>query len=175
MPHGNAVSTCHNCGNAWISGCVIITTCPECREKGHTDGFLDCPACRRELDKLRHEATLALLKDKKELQEKVAALELQVDDWRKVLADLALHRCCDEVCFGPCSTKRAANALKKYECSEKRIDRPLKIVVNGETMELAAGGSSLSYEDVLKLAGEREGASVVCKPKDQRLAGFSLS
>lgn len=46
---------------------------------------------------------------------------LQIDDWRKVLADLALHNCCDEVCFDPCSTERAANALKKYEIEERRV------------------------------------------------------
>jgi hypothetical protein len=46
---------------------------------------------------------------------------------------------------------------------EKRIDEPLTISVNGVTMELAAGDCWLSYEDVLKLADERPGASVVFK------------
>jgi hypothetical protein len=47
--------------------------------------------------------------------------------------------------------------------TEKRVEEPVKISVNGVTMELAAGDRWLSYENILKLADERPGASVVFK------------
>jgi hypothetical protein len=46
-----------------------------------------------------------------------------------------------------------------------------KININGKDVEV---GDRLGYEDILTLAGEREGASVVCKPKDPRLSGFTV-
>lgn len=91
MPHGTAVSTCHVCGKSWISGCVITMTCGECAEKGHTDGFLDCPACRKEGDKLRHEAVISILKEKQDLKEKLDAALLQNDALLTALENIRDH------------------------------------------------------------------------------------
>lgn len=43
--------------------------------------------------------------------------------------------------------------------------------VNGKNWQV---GEQLTYDEILKMADEREGASVICNPKDKRLAGFSV-
>lgn len=49
----------------------------------------------------------------------------------------------------------------------------VKININGVGHDWS-DSKPLHYEDILKLSGEREGASVVCKPADKRLASFVL-
>jgi hypothetical protein len=45
------------------------------------------------------------------------------------------------------------------------------IKLNGKDIQVA---NSLSYDDIIELAREREGASVIVKPADRKLAGFSV-
>lgn len=72
----------------------------------------------------------------------------------------------DEICDCPMLVP-FWEAMEGYENQGPVV----KISVNGKECEARA---PLTYEDILVLAGEREGASVICKPKDKRLAGFSL-
>lgn len=68
---GTAASTYHNCGKTWLSGCVIVMTCDGCREKGHDDGFLDCPACKKEHQDAMHKAITAVAGENNRLRRKL--------------------------------------------------------------------------------------------------------
>lgn len=68
----------------------------------------------------------------------------------------------------------ARAALSEVEYPEKRNHEgggKVLIKLNGKDIHVA---NSLSYDDIVELAGEREGASIVVKPADRKLAGFSL-
>lgn len=73
-------------------------------------------------------------------------------------------------------------ATRKEKTFWKRVHQIVNAPLMGEHMKINVNGADLFwpdskplyYEDILKLAGEREGASVVCKPADKRLAGFTL-
>lgn len=47
----------------------------------------------------------------------------------------------------------------------------ITVNVNGKECEV---GNTLTYEEILKLARQSDGATVLCKPEDRRLAGFSV-
>lgn len=47
----------------------------------------------------------------------------------------------------------------------------ITVNVNGKLCNV---GNTLTYEEILKLARQSEGASVLCTPEDRRLAGFSV-
>jgi hypothetical protein len=49
----------------------------------------------------------------------------------------------------------------------------MKININGVDVDWP-DHRPMTYEEVLLLSHEREGASVVCKPADKSLAGFTI-
>ena len=48
MPIGSHLVRCHACYTDYLCGDLITRTCPDCRDKGHTDSLIDCPACEEQ-------------------------------------------------------------------------------------------------------------------------------
>jgi hypothetical protein len=114
---------------------------------------------------------LALVRERESLRLRILAAEPVIGAARLMVKHQMdrheLGSCCTDAT--PTNAYLLRRSLEEWDASQNPVKRT--VVVNGDDYEV---GATLTYEEVLRLARQKEGASVVCKPADRRLAGFTM-